>query len=41
MEAKALAADLDEVAVMHEPIEECRDGRCVTEEFGPVLDRSV
>jgi hypothetical protein len=29
------------MAVMHEPIEECGDGRRVAEEFGPVLKRAV
>jgi len=41
MEAIALAAYLDEVAVVHEAIEEGRDGRCIAKELRPILQRSV
>jgi len=37
----ALAADLDQMRVVHEPIEECGNGRSVAEELGPVVERAV
>ncbi len=37
----ALAAHLDEVAVVHEAVEKRRDGRCVTEKFRPVFKWAV
>jgi hypothetical protein len=33
MQPVTLAADLDEVAMVHQPIEECRHGRRVPEEL--------
>jgi len=41
MQTVALATHLDEMSVMHEPIEERRDRRSVTEQFRPVLQRAV
>ena len=41
MEAIALPADLDEVAMVHEPVEEGSDGRRVAEHLGPVLEGPV
>ena len=39
MEPVALAAHLDEMAVMHESIEEGRYGRSVAKQFGAILER--
>src|SRR3977135_3259113 len=41
MEAIGLAAEFDEMAVMHEPIEERGDGRSIAEHLRPVFQRSV
>ena len=41
MKAVALAADLDQMRVVHEPIEECGNCRSVAEELGPVVERAV
>jgi hypothetical protein len=39
MEPVALAAHLDEMAVMHESIEEGRNGGSVAKQFGAILER--
>jgi hypothetical protein len=41
MEPVALAAHLDEMAVMHESIEEGRNGGSVAKQFGPILERAI
>jgi len=41
MEPVALAAHLDEMAVMHESIEEGRNGGRVAKQFGPILERAI
>jgi hypothetical protein len=41
MQAIALAADLDEMSVVHEPVEERGDRRCVAEHLGPVIQRPI
>jgi hypothetical protein len=41
MEPVALAAHLDEMAVMHESIKEGRNGGRVAKQFGPILERSI
>jgi hypothetical protein len=41
MQTVALATHLDEMPVMHEPIEEGRDRGSVTEQLRPVLERTV
>ncbi len=41
VKAVALAADLDQMGVVHEPIKECGNGRSVAEELGPVVERAV
>ena len=41
MEPVALAAHLDEMAVMHESIEEGRYGRSVAKQFGLILERAI
>ncbi len=41
VEPIAFAAHLDEVAMMHEPIEKCGDGGCIAEELGPIFERAV
>ena len=38
---EALAANLDEVAVMHQAIEKCSNSRSVAEQLWPVVERAV
>ena len=40
VKAVAFAADLDEMAVVHQAIEECGDCRRVAEEFRPIFERA-
>lgn len=41
LQPPALALELEQVAVMHEPIEKGRDQNDVTEQARPVLERAV
>ena len=41
VQAIALAANFDEVAVVHEPIEKRGHCRCIAEDFRPVIERAV
>jgi hypothetical protein len=41
MEPVALAAHLDEMAMMHESIEKGRNGWSVAKQFRPILERAI
>jgi hypothetical protein len=41
VQAVALTPNLDEVRMVHQSIEKCRNRRCVAEELGPIVERAV
>ena len=37
----ASRATLEDMAMVQQPIEDCGDGRCVSKDFAPIIDRPI